>query len=168
MTTLTISPNVTEQGLIVRECELQQDAGPEAITGLTSAYIDAKQAANNWPAPISGLQVEELVKWFGKLVKPAQNTKGWRQTPVRFAGGNHAINADSVPHAMFMYCEAFAEQRLGDADEAYYHFERIHPFEDGNGRVGWLLWLLYHFVLTGEWREALPPEFAVLQTRGYR
>ena len=43
-------------------------------------------------------------------------------------------------------------------EEVYVEFEKIHPFEDGNGRVGDLLWKIAMARTTGKWPEELPPD----------
>ncbi|MDX1535796.1 MAG: Fic family protein, partial [Candidatus Spechtbacterales bacterium] len=45
-----------------------------------------------------------------------------------------------------------------DITNIYKEFELIHPFEDGNGRVGDLLWKVSIARKSGEWPEELPPD----------
>lgn len=153
--------------LVLDECGLQKDVSAESIEGLTSALICAKVTALHWhDEPVTATMVQELILLLGLLVKPKHNTKGWRQTVVTFADLSFATAPQHLPRAMQSYCEIFAEQRFEDADGAYIHFEKIRPLEDGNGRVGWLLWLIYTFVTSGKWLEELPPEFSEL-TKSY-
>lgn len=61
----------------------------------------------------------------------------FRQHWVR-VGGWLAPSPKDVPSLMSQFC---ADWHKMDSWEAHNRFEGIHPFEDGNGRVGRLLWL---------------------------
>ncbi len=58
---------------------------------------------------------------------------------------------------MRAWAEAFLDDRLSPPD-LYREFERIHPFVDGNGRVGDLLWKIATHRKTDAWPEQLPSE----------
>jgi len=61
----------------------------------------------------------------------------FRKVPVR-VGSWVAPLPFEVPELIASFC---ADWRDMTAWEAHNRFEAIHPFEDGNGRVGRLLWL---------------------------
>ena len=63
--------------------------------------------------------------------------EAYRKTPVTFRNGNTGAKADQIPRLMNQLCDS----NLWDTDrEAFVlEFLKIHPFEDGNGRVAAIL-----------------------------
>lgn len=85
---------------------------------------------------------------LGRLVEPEKNQKGFRRTPVAFANGGTAVHHSVVPTAMYRLCDTLKNGGMFSFDgQDKLHwiksFLEIHPFEDGNGRVAWVLhhWL---------------------------
>ncbi len=147
-----------DKELILEQCELQSATKPEHIEGFTSAYKKAKELSGNGGVSESDPdQVIELILELGRLTESDKNIHGFRSVPVTFASGEKAVDPGNVPQAMRSFATSYAGN-LGTADQLYKEFEEIHPFQDGNGRVGDLLWKMAIARNTGAWPETLPPD----------
>lgn len=142
-----------------QECE-RQGTGPIAVADMFDAYQKT-------------LVLWELNKSFSfvgygficdlaRTVDPTTNQDFViRDTPVFFRNGGTAMPVNLIPAALERLVEAVKYPELG-ADEFYHSFEHIHPFRDGNGRVGAILWNLLNNTI---WEPQTPPEYA--STGGY-
>jgi Fic family protein len=107
-----------------------------------------------------------LVEEIGALVAPDHNLGGFRKHDVR-VGYNVKMPWQQVPRAMDNLFEAWQEGRLdgfthelagtvGPPERLYYEFEEIHPFGDGNGRTGKVI---YNAALGMLHAPKWPPDF---------
>ncbi|MBT4849242.1 hypothetical protein HON36_00115 [Candidatus Parcubacteria bacterium] len=160
--------NLTPQdiALVYRQCEIQHATSVEQLEGFANAYSKAKELAQTREKldQLTPEQIEGLILELGALTEK-RNQKGFRIVPVTFANGSRAIEADKIPRAIQTFAQGFKsflenpteDERLNTV-LLYKQFEEIHPFEDGNGRVGDLLWKILESKKTKQWPEKLPPD----------
>jgi hypothetical protein len=138
--------------LIVRFCAEEVDRqgdGPLAVYPMFVGYMI--WANCQWtpdlivPMDIVGLHRQVMPEGPG----------GWACVPRTFADGSRGEDPANIERAMNNLVSAITEGRV-TADEAYQEFERIHPFVDGNGRVGAILWNWLNGTLD---KPRTPPEF---------
>lgn len=77
----------------------------------------------------------DLIVRLGQYIEPHQNMEGLRRHGVR-VGDRICPDWQDVPRLISQLCEHGGAL---DAGEFYYEFEMIHPFGDGNGRTGKVL-----------------------------
>lgn len=125
-----------------RECELQQ-SGERSVGWMAEAWLYAQMMA---PVPPTVDDVLEL----GRLVEPVKNGRGFRQVGVR-VGWNVKGPWQHVPGQIEALCAPEVAKMVPPA-EWFYSYEEVHPFVDGNGRTGQILFnWLNHSLDTPEW-----------------
>lgn len=151
--------DANDRELIVQQCINQRATRPEDIAGFALAYADAKIACRDglyYKEKVPPDTIVDSILFWGELVD-SRNRNGWRYVPVTFANGKSGLAPSLIPRAMEQFSTMFAEGVFPTATDAYKEFEEIHPFLDGNGRVGHILWAVYSFYKNEKWPMELPP-----------
>lgn len=142
--------NITE--FVIDNCVRQSATEPKDYIGMTRACEYGLSLTNRFiidqPVRLAPINVGDIFK-LGQLVNSIDDIN-WRNVTARFNNGNEGAAPSTIGRLINQLLDM---QTILTPDEFYWEFERIHPFVDGNGRVGAIL----HNVLTGDfWTN--PPE----------
>ena len=89
--------------------------------------------------PKTGHPCSSCAEELGKLVERVKNMNGFRKDVNVRVGNRIAPDCRDVPYLMELL-ERWEPEDEDECLEWYRCFEIIHPFEDGNGRVGKILY----------------------------
>lgn len=128
------------------ECQ-QQRSGELSVAWMLDGWLYAHRRRRK-PIALNDILV------LGRIVEPRHNRDGLRTVGVR-VGTDIKMHSDLVPAALNQLILA-QDQLSADADEWYRQYEEIHPFRDGNGRTGNILWNWLRGTLP---QPQAPPDF---------
>ena len=112
------------------ECE-KQKVGPMSVFQMLRAFGIAQSQT---------LLTYQFILDLAFLVDPKYNKHGLRQVMVTFRDGTQpAVKPEHIQDQLTNILIAYHDDNL-TIDEFYREFQIIHPFLDGNGRVGAILW----------------------------
>ncbi len=143
--------------LIAQQCINQNATTPDEVARFTCAYEYTRSNATSASMWITSLDVMFTTKAVARIIDP-RNTD-FRKVPVVFANGDKGIEPNLIERQMNLWAVAFVQRDFQDATDCYKQLMQIHPFIDGNGRLGHLLWAAYTVQITkSEWPLELPPD----------
>jgi hypothetical protein len=118
------------------ECKLQQ-SGEHSVADMCDALHWAIECSKQ-ELPLTVAMIRRL----GQKVEPSKNEHGFRKMPVYFENDRtrQALNPVHIERGLNSLLE---HSQYLSADDRYLEFQKIHPFNDGNGRVGAILWNVY-------------------------
>jgi hypothetical protein len=114
------------------ECELQR-SGERSVFWMIAGFLYAQAAETTHD---DGLPLEEDVLALGGYIEPEKNRDGYRTVGVR-VGYDLKPHPAEVPGLMKGLMELTSPIM---AEEWFRQYEEIHPFRDGNGRTGQILY----------------------------
>ena len=130
------------------ECERQQ-SGEKSVARMVEAFLycnkDDNDVRETWV---------RLVQRLGEIVEPEKNVFGFRRQPVTIHG--EVIPVFDFYEKMERLCGYAAVYQI-TPEEWYQEFQTLHPFNDGNGRVGAIM---YNYLLGSSQDKLLvPPKY---------
>ena len=144
------------------------------VLGAPNEILEVKNAIQAYELLLSLNPYEEkdLLKAHSLMMKDLVNRRGkYRNDGVGIFDGENVVHlappADRVPHLMgdlFDWLKKSDAHPLIKSCVFHYEFEFIHPFQDGNGRMG----RLWQTVILKEWKDVfawLPVETLVKENQ---
>jgi Fic/DOC family len=142
------------------ECE-RQHSGEMSVARMAVGWSFAWDNFKDWYksdsyTDVSNAPTVGLIQILATIVEPEKNRSGFRQTNVLVSDKLAETTPwREVPRLMDALIDAWNNL---SADEWYKAFQGIHPFADGNGRVGAILWNAHRGTLRPDKLE-VPPDF---------
>ncbi len=143
------------------EC-VRQQSGEMSVADMVWAWKYAQDYSSNPDATFL-----TFIERVGQIIEPVDNKGGFRQIPIFVRNGWDYIEKtpwERVPSLLSLLLESYYEGALEPVhpkaitreDQFYFEYENIHPFKDGNGRSGKIL---YNFLLGTLDKPVMPPNF---------
>lgn len=143
-------PSMQQVQFAATECTLQQTS-PERVYDMVHATVMAQSFRFARPR----ISISDVL-FLGSIVEPIINANGFRHYNV-------TVDMRALPHGTIhanvtKLLDAFNTIEHPSSEDAinfYKAFEEIHPFIDGNGRVGAIL---YNWILNTLEVPSIPPD----------